>query len=63
MILYRSTLELTLENLKTIKLWHDLLFKNKEETIEDQETAIKIYALLIDTREYQSQQDKVRGTI
>ena len=63
MILYRSTLELTLENLKTIKLWHDLLFKNKEETIEDQETAIKIYALLIDTREYQSQQDKLRGTI
>ena len=63
MILYRSTLELTLENLKTIKLWHDLLFKNKEETIEDQETAIKIYALLIDTREYRSQQDKLRGTI
>ena len=63
MILYRPTLELTLENLKTIKLWHDLLFKNKEETIEDQETAIKIYALLIDTREYQSQQDKLRGTI
>ena len=63
MILYRSTLELTLENLKTIKLWHDLLFKNKEETIVDKETAIKIYALLIDTREYQSQQDKLRGTI
>ena len=63
MILYRSTLELTLENLKTIKLWHDLLFKNKEETIVDKETAIKISALLIDTREYQHQQDKLRGTI
>ena len=48
-------IELTLENLKTIKLWHYFLFKdnkdNRESTREDNQTITKINALVITARE------------
>ena len=44
-------IELTLENLKTIKLWKLLLPKDRELTREDYETITKIDALAIAARE------------
>ena len=44
-------LELTLQNLKVIKLWHYLAMKDKELTREDSETITKIKALTIAARE------------
>ena len=45
------TVELTLQNLKTIKLWKFLLPKDREETRADHETMTKINALAIAARE------------
>jgi len=45
------TVELTLRNLKTIKLWKYLLPKDRELTREDYETITKIDALAIAERE------------
>ena len=45
------TVELTLLNLKTIKLWKLLLPKDRELTREDYETITKIDALAIAARE------------
>ena len=59
------TIELTLENLKTIKLWHYLAFKDtkeKELTRADIQTITKINALTITAREqveYQRRLDKM----
>ena len=44
-------LELTLQNLKVIKLWHYLAMKDKELTRADTETITKIKALTIAARE------------
>ena len=59
------TIELTLENLKTIKLWHYLVFKDtkeKELTRADIQTITKINALTITAREqieYQRRLDRM----
>ena len=45
------TVELTLQNLKTIKLWKFLLPKDRELTRADYETMTKIDALAIAARE------------
>ena len=45
------TVELTLQNLKTIKLWKFLLPKDRELTQADHETMTKINALAIAARE------------
>ena len=45
------TVELTLRNLKTIKLWKYLLPKDRELTREDYEAITKIDALAIAARE------------
>ena len=45
------TVELTLQNLKTIKLWKFLLPKDRELTREDYEAITKIDALAIAARE------------
>ena len=45
------TVELTLRNLKTIKLWKLLLPKDRELTREDYEAITKIDALAIAARE------------
>jgi len=45
------TVELTLRNLKTIKLWKFLLPKDRELTREDYEAITKIDALAIAARE------------
>ena len=45
------TVELTLRNLKTIKLWKLLLPKDRELTREDYEAITKINALAIAARE------------
>ena len=39
-------IELTLENFRTIKLWHRLLFKDREQTQNDIEVFTKISALM-----------------
>ncbi len=56
-------IELTLENLKTIKLWHYFLFKdnkdNRESTREDNQTITKINALVITARE-ERDHDRIR---
>ena len=44
-------LELTLENLKVIKLWHMIAMENKHLTREDNEAKTKIDALAIAARE------------
>ena len=44
-------IELTLENLKVIKLWYYLAQKDREETRGDNETITKINALAITARE------------
>ena len=38
-------IELTLENLKVIKLWYHLIQKDREETRADHETITKIKAM------------------
>ena len=50
-------IELTLENLKVIKLWHFLVMKDREATLEDNQTITKIKAFAIAKRE---QEDKRR---
>jgi hypothetical protein len=45
------TVELTLQNLKTIKLWKFLLPKDRELTRQDYEAIAKIDALAIAARE------------
>ena len=50
------TVELTLRNLKTIKLWKLLLPKDRELTREDYETITKIDALIIAAREHEERQ-------
>jgi len=53
-------IELTLENLKTIKLWHYFLFKdNRESTRGDNQTITKINALVITARE-ERDHDRIR---
>ena len=44
-------LELTLENLKVIKLWHMIAMEHKQLTREDNEAKPKIDALAIAARE------------
>ena len=44
-------IELTLENLQTLKLWHEILFKGKEETQRDIEVMAKISAFIISERD------------
>ena len=43
--------ELTLENLKVIKLWYYLIEKDREETRADHETITKIKAIAISAQE------------
>ena len=43
--------ELTLENLKVIKLWYYLVQKDREETRADHETITKIKAMAITAKE------------
>ena len=43
--------ELTLENLKVIKLWYYLVQKDREETRADNETITKINAMAIAAKE------------
>ena len=56
MIWNDNVVELTLRNLKTIKLWKLLLPKDRELTREDYETITKIDALIIVAREYEERQ-------
>jgi len=56
MILNNNVVELTLRNLKTIKLWKLLLPKDRELTQEDYETITKIDALVIAAREHEERQ-------
>ena len=56
MICNDNVVELTLRNLKTIKLWRLLLPKDRELTREDYETITKIDALIIAAREYEERQ-------
>jgi len=44
-------IELTLENLKVIKLWYHLIQKDREETRADNETITKIKAMAITAQE------------
>ena len=44
-------IELTLENLKVIKLWYHLTQKGREETRADNETITKIKAMAIAAKE------------
>ena len=44
-------IELTLENFQTIKLWHELLFKDKEQTRRDIEVMTKISAIIISEKD------------
>jgi len=44
-------IELTLENLKVIKLWYYLVQKDREETRADHETITKIKAMAIAAKE------------
>ena len=44
-------IELTLENLKVIKLWYHLIQKDREETRADHETITKIKAMAITAQE------------
>ncbi len=46
-------IELTIENLQTIKMWHKLLFKDSQETQRDIEVMTKISAMLITERDYE----------
>ena len=56
MIWNDNVVELTLRNLKTIKLWKLLLPKDRELTREDYEVIAKIDALIIAAREHEERQ-------
>ena len=56
MIWNDNVVELTLRNLKTIKLWRLLLPKDRELMREDYETITKIDALIIAAREHEERQ-------
>ena len=56
MIWNDNVVELTLRNLKTIKLWKLLLPKDRELMREDYETITKIDALIIAAREHEERQ-------
>ena len=56
MIWNDNVVELTLRNLKTIKLWKLLLPKDRELTRADYETITKIDALIIAAREHEERQ-------
>ncbi len=56
MIWNDNVVELTLRNLKTIKLWKLLLPKDRELTREDYEAITKIDALIIAAREHKERQ-------
>jgi len=56
MIWNDNVVELTLRNLKTIKLWKLLLPKDRELTREDYEAITKIDALIIASREHEERQ-------
>ena len=56
MIFNDNVVELTLRNLKTIKLWKLLLPKDRELTREDYEAITKIDALIIAAREHEERQ-------
>ena len=56
MIWNDNVVELTLRNLKTIKLWKFLLPKDRELTREDYEAITKIDALIIAAREHEERQ-------
>ena len=53
------TVELTLQNLKTIKLWKFLLPKDRELTRQDYEAIAKIDALVIAAREQMEMQRRL----
>ena len=53
------TVELTLQNLKTIKLWKFLLPKDRELTQQDYEVIAKIDALAIAAREQMEMQRRL----
>ena len=53
--------ELTLENLKVIKLWYYLSQKDKEETRADNETITKINSMAIAAREERDHDRRVFG--
>jgi len=56
MIWNDNVVELTLKNLKTIKLWRLFLPQDRELTREDYETITKIDALVIAAREHEERQ-------
>ena len=56
MIWNDNVVQLTLRNLKTIKLWRLLLPKDRELTREDYEAITKIDALIIAAREHEERQ-------
>ena len=51
--------ELTLENLKVIKLWYHLIQKDREETRADHETITKIKAMAIGAQEERNHELKL----
>ena len=53
--------ELTLENLKVIKLWYYLIEKGREETRADHETITKIKAMAIGAQEERNADLKLFG--
>ena len=55
-------IELTLENLKVIKLWYYLAQKDREETRGDNQTITKINALAIAAREERDHELRVFGS-
>ena len=54
-------IELTLENLKVIKLWYHLIQKDREETRADHETITKIKAMAIGAQEERNADLKLFG--
>ena len=54
-------IELTLENLKVIKLWYYLIQKDREETRADNETITKIKAMAIGAQEERNADLKLFG--
>jgi len=54
-------IELTLENLKVIKLWYYLVQKDREATRADNETITKIKALAIGAQEVRNHDLKLFG--
>ena len=54
-------IELTLENLKVIKLWYHLIQKDREETRADHETITKIKAMAIAAQEERERELRMFG--